>query len=310
MGIMRSGGAYVPLDPNWPVSRINHILMVAHAQAIVVQHHLRAKLPSAVEKPKQDKIRVLLFGDSNIWGLLPGGQRLSAGERVPVILAQALGRQCEVVADAISGRGFSTASNNVSLQTSLRSQEFDVCVIMLGTNDAASEASLSFIEESAYQLLSLVKHASVSQNTRIIIVAPPPIQDGFSVPQEWNYHSHAVERAIALNQVLKTVAERMECGFLDAGLLLASCDDAFSSDGVHLSAVGSRALATSMTAAVRSVSKEGSNNAFGMCHVVVAEETMRDNRKGRDIVCGDAKVLSSTNETKPERTRLNRSERD
>jgi len=163
------------------------------------------------------------------------------------MLEKLLGPQYEVVADAVNGRGFSTYSNAASIQHAFASQPFQVCVIMLGTNDAASEASLDRIQASAVALIDTVRQASTNPRLQIILAAPPPIQNGFDVPIEWGYHQQAARRASELNRLLKRVAARAGCRFLDAGPILAPVHGSFSSDGVHISTIGSRTLTVALS---------------------------------------------------------------
>lgn len=45
LGILKAGGAYVPLDPNYPAERLHYMLEDAKPTVLLIQQHLRARLP-------------------------------------------------------------------------------------------------------------------------------------------------------------------------------------------------------------------------------------------------------------------------
>jgi len=44
LGILKAGGAYIPLDPEYPQERLGYMVQQAHAQVLVTQENLRAKV--------------------------------------------------------------------------------------------------------------------------------------------------------------------------------------------------------------------------------------------------------------------------
>ena len=55
------------------------------------------------------KKRVLIFGDSNVWGYIPGsGQRFPENIRWTGVAAQLLERDCVILEDGVSSRDTET----------------------------------------------------------------------------------------------------------------------------------------------------------------------------------------------------------
>jgi amino acid adenylation domain-containing protein len=46
LGILKAGGAYVPLDPDYPTRTLTHVLSDAAPRVVLIQAHLRGRLPS------------------------------------------------------------------------------------------------------------------------------------------------------------------------------------------------------------------------------------------------------------------------
>lgn len=134
---------------------------------------------------------VVLFGDSNTWGFVPGsiGQRFPRDVRWPGLLASSLAGEAEVIAEGLSGRTAtverpaSEGRNGLPyLLPCLHSHApVDALVIFLGTNDIGYMR----VEEVAGSVGRLVKVARHSEagpggaSPAILIVAPPPF-DGHS----------------------------------------------------------------------------------------------------------------------------------
>ncbi|HEU5136505.1 MAG TPA: amino acid adenylation domain-containing protein [Steroidobacteraceae bacterium] len=47
LGILKAGGAYVPLDPGYPTERLAHVLEDAAPRLLLIQEHLRGRVPAA-----------------------------------------------------------------------------------------------------------------------------------------------------------------------------------------------------------------------------------------------------------------------
>jgi lysophospholipase L1-like esterase len=134
---------------------------------------------------------VVLFGDSNTWGYIPGsnGQRFPREIRWPARLADALGGEWDVIAEGLNGRTatvdspWSEGRNGLPyLVPCLQSHApVDVLVIYLGTNDVNPAYGLS--EEHVARCvgrLVRVARAAEAGDPHIIVVCPPPF-DGHAL---------------------------------------------------------------------------------------------------------------------------------
>jgi lysophospholipase L1-like esterase len=134
---------------------------------------------------------VLLYGDSNTWGHMPGtGERFTRDERWPVRLQRALGDDWEVIAEGLGGRTAtvdrpdSEGRNGLPyLLPCLHSHRpLDLVVIFLGTND------VNFVEDDriASCVARLVRIVRTSEAGRdfgapeVLVVVPPPF-DGHAL---------------------------------------------------------------------------------------------------------------------------------
>jgi len=129
---------------------------------------------------------VVLFGDSNTWGFVPGsnGERFPREARWPVRLQQTLGDDWEVIAEGLSGRA-ATVDSPVAegrnglpyLVPCLRShQPVDAVVIYLGTNDVSFMDDRA-VARSVERLHKVARHSEAGPGggpPEVLVVCPPP----------------------------------------------------------------------------------------------------------------------------------------
>jgi lysophospholipase L1-like esterase len=203
---------------------------------------------------------ILVFGDSNCHGSMPlrragGVERHPPDARWPVVMAQALGRPvvCEghpgrttVHDDPIEGAHKNGAR---ALPVALESHRpLELVILMLGTNDCKARFGLRGwdIAAGVGRLAEIVLASNAGPGgtaPRAMLVAPVPVEEA-GVLAEMFQGAPARSRAIA--PALRDEAERLGCGFFDAGRVAAV--DAL--DGVHLSAGAQRALGLAVAEAV------------------------------------------------------------
>lgn len=129
---------------------------------------------------------VVLFGDSNTWGFVPGSNGERFAERWPVQLQALLGDRWNVVAEGLNGRTAtierpdSEGRNGLPyLLPCLHTHVPDVLVIFLGTNDAYLLEE-DVVARCVGRLVREARMAAVPDvfpEPRILVVCPPPFDD-------------------------------------------------------------------------------------------------------------------------------------
>lgn len=201
---------------------------------------------------------VLLFGDSNTWGYVPGtGERLPRSERWPTLLATALGDDWLVVEEGLRGRTATVDSPVAPGRAGLdylapcldTHAPLDLVVIFLGTNDLADRYGLPPIDAAR----AIARLASIVQRTpdagtdgvapRVLLLAPPPFG---RVDPDGSFAGSA-GKPERLARHLRDEAELLGCAFLDLGEVARYSDV----DGVHLDPADHPAVARAVEAAIR-----------------------------------------------------------
>ncbi|MEM9797866.1 MAG: SGNH/GDSL hydrolase family protein [Pseudomonadota bacterium] len=204
---------------------------------------------------------ILVFGDSNSHGTIAlsrFGQldRHPPEARWPDVMARALGRP--VVTEGHPGRTtvhddpIDGAHKNGSriLPALLESHRpLDLVIVMLGTNDCKARFGLRGWDIAAgIGKLAMIVQASTAgpsgKAPDVMLVAPVPVEEA-GILAEMFQGGRARARAIA--PALKDEAERLGCGFFDAGRV-AQVD---GTDGVHLAADAQVALGLAMADAIK-----------------------------------------------------------
>lgn len=199
------------------------------------------------ESPQRQKA-VLCFGDSNTHGSLPmefdgDKRRLGPAERWPGIASQALGPEWKIIEDGLPGRTtvhddpIEGAHKNglTGLRIALESHRpIDLVVIKLGTNDLKTRYAVSALDiaKSVEQLVMMVKAAIDPETNRaceVLLVAPPPIAETGWFEQMF---LGGAAKSAQFGVQYAEVADRQDCGFLDAGTIIRSSPV----DGIHFDA--------------------------------------------------------------------------
>ena len=129
---------------------------------------------------------IVLFGDSNTWGNVPGsmGERFPRDVRWPARLASALGESAEVIVEGLSGRmatidhPASEGRNGLPYLLPHSHAPVDLLVIYLGTNDVALLPDPLMVAWSVGRLVRVAWASGAGPNRRapqVLVLCPPPI---------------------------------------------------------------------------------------------------------------------------------------
>lgn len=236
-----------------PIHSFKKFFFLALIAALIIS------LSSAVEflhaKKAENTVTILCYGDSNTYGFDPN----TDGDPYPKeaiwtnILQKDLGKGYNVISEGKKGRttiydrpdhinknGLGHLGPLLALHTPV-----DFIVLMLGTNDCASDMNLTVeeIAEGMDVIVDTAKQASFNMQgyePKIILIAPPAILPELEgTPFDHRIDQTSVEKSLALAPLYQQLAEKHGCIFLD----ITHGIDISPVDCVHLTEEGHRQLA-------------------------------------------------------------------
>jgi len=203
------------------------------------------------------KKTILCYGDSLSWGANPDNRlpRHGQGDRWPDVLAAGLGEGARVISEALPGRTTiyddPTSDDNRNgasmLGALLTSHDpIDLVIIMLGTNDikyhiSGGKAGAAVL--GVRQLVRLIRNHEVAGSEEsslrpdVFIVAPPPLVASDDAAMRIQFQG-LIDESKKFASLYQSLANEMECGFFDAGLVAQTSPI----DGVHLDVENTRAI--------------------------------------------------------------------
>jgi lysophospholipase L1-like esterase len=190
-----------------------------------------------------NKKRILCYGDSNIWGWIPGteAERFSEEIRFPQVLQRLLGMDFEIIEEGLASRtlvseyqrpGKEGRNGSTSLMPCLILHDpLDLVILLLGTNELKKEFNNTaeqigeFLENYYAKVIPQTKSKIRDSYPKLLIIAPAVVDEQLASPR---YGTGSTEKNRQLGKIYSEVAERNNCNFLDASEL------AVGIDGVHL----------------------------------------------------------------------------
>ncbi|MCG6902110.1 MAG: SGNH/GDSL hydrolase family protein [Rhodobacter sp.] len=206
---------------------------------------------------------ILCFGDSNTHGTramrhISDRRRFDMAMRWPSVMAAALGKGFEVIAEGHPGR---TAvfddpvegkhKNGLRVLPALLESHrpIDLVIVMLGTNDLKARFGVpaSDIALGLERLVRLIAQSDAGPDgtaPRVLLAAPVPVEEvGFL----GDIFAGGAVKSRTLPALLRAVADRQGCGFVDLGTV-AAVDPV---DGIHLDAGAQAAIGKTMAGVVQ-----------------------------------------------------------
>ena len=172
-------------------------------------------------------MNVICFGDSNTYGYDPRsylGGRYDADSRwVDILATETGGSVCNM---GQNGREIPTVAPAFPADT-------DLLIVMLGINDLLQGRSP---KQAADRLERFLSSLSLDRS-KILLIAPPPVQLGAWVPDQ-----QLIDDSHAFAQLCQTLAEQLGIRFADAG----KWDIPLAYDGVHFTEQGHKTFAAEL----------------------------------------------------------------
>ena len=212
-------------------------------------------------------LRILFYGDSNVWGYRPEGGRIAASDRFPAV-AGSLIPEAEILENGANGR--SSAFEHPVLPADLlggatfagifrEALPVDALVIMLGTNDVLPLLGLT-PSETAANLARIMRNAREIRPGIPILLVSPPAPSPAAI--DWEVGMHGGNRDVlgaCQAEALAAAAQKEGAAFLDAR---ESVPVFGAGDGFHLTVEEHKKLGLAVGSALRKLLEI---NARGAC---------------------------------------------
>ena len=214
-----------------------------------------------------EKIRILCYGDSNTWGFISGTdhQRYGCKERWTSILAELLGCEFEVIEEGLNSR--TLTSNDVRPEKVGKNgyeylipcldthDPIDLVVLMLGTNELrnvyknTAEEIGEKLEQYFVKTILNRKSQFKDSYPKLLIVAPPPVNEDADYCKEDNLYLGAAVKAKEVDAIYREIAKKYNCHFLSTRELETGID------GVHITKESHKELAEKLNLEISKIYK-------------------------------------------------------
>jgi lysophospholipase L1-like esterase len=187
--------------------------------------------------------RILFYGDSLVFGKIPGGTRFGSATRFTGIVQSELGVEYEIIEEGLRGRMI--AEENIFFPNRNGLEQFgpifgshlpiDILVLFLGTNDINSEAQKSsediakYFNEYERSIKWWCDHFSSSM-PQVVLIAPPRVDEEYSYELFKDIFKDSKERSLVFPDLYHGIAETHGWHFLDSSIIISPSHV----DGVHL----------------------------------------------------------------------------
>lgn len=190
---------------------------------------------------------VLLYGDSNTWGISPDGGRLDYARRLAGIIQHELSDGYRIIEEGLPGRTTVLDDPLGDYKNGLRyfvpcflsHMPIQAVVIMLGTNDLqlCYRFPAAYSAEAIRQYIKTVRRLCNENNEKtpgIILVSPVEIADSIMQSEFYPYFGErSVEQSRQFASLYRKVASEEGIAFLDAATFARA-----GRDGVHITPDG------------------------------------------------------------------------
>ncbi len=203
--------------------------------------------------------KILCYGDSNTWGVIPGTKdRFPVDKRWTGLLQTKLGDSFEVIEEGLNGRttniddeGKKGRNGLTYLRPCLETNNpFDFMTLMLGTNDLKERYNqtpeqITGNTESLIKEILLFRSERSDKEFKILLISPPIIDESVEgVEEKYKQAQHKSEQ---IGSLYRELALKYDLFFLDAAKIVKPS----KVDGYHLDANSHQKLAEAVYFEIR-----------------------------------------------------------
>ncbi len=206
--------------------------------------------------------RILIYGDSFVYGKIPGGSRFESNERFTGIIQSELGTEYEVIEEGLRGRTVSGENSFFPYRNGL--EQFgpifgshlpvDLIIFLLGTNDINS-GSKKNPDETPNDFIEYLKSIKFWCGSfdyilpQILLIAPPVVEEEFSFNSFKDIFKGAKEKSLSFSKSYKDFSLKNNWHFLDTSNIIKASEI----DGVHLDKEGNKILGEAIVKKIKEV---------------------------------------------------------
>ncbi len=212
----------------------------------------------------KDAKRVLLFGDSLVFGKIPvpAGSRYDSETRLTGIIQKELGDKAEIIEEGLRGRVIE--GENAFFPYRNGSEQFgpifgshypiDLLILFMGTNDTNSGFTknpgefVNGFDDYLKQVAWWCEHFSFPK-PQIMLIAPPLVNEIESYKAFKDIFKGSEEKSKQFSQAYKSYATKNGLHFLDSSELVTPS----VIDGVHLSEKDNEVLGREMAKKIKEI---------------------------------------------------------
>lgn len=204
--------------------------------------------------------KILCFGDSNTWGHNP--LDCSQLERRWCVVLQEMMNECEIMQDGRCGR--TTKFDVIDMPDTngivtfreryfANENEFDLIIIMLGTNDLLNQFKCK-AEETADTIAEYIKEYRdkfEKNTTEFLVISPILVRENVMENPIFKeqYSPFAIEESKRFSECIENMVKHNDAHFLDA----AKYASASELDGVHMDDKEHKKLALAVADKIKSI---------------------------------------------------------
>lgn len=195
--------------------------------------------------------KIICYGDSNTFGFNPkGGTRFDENTRWTSLLQKNLSLEYEVINEGVCDRtgfvnnpkGFLYSAPKHFPKFILKSENFDILILWLGTNDLQIQYNISIgtIEKG---LENLIKSAQTKAKNIIIIpsvILSEKVLEGFF---NFQFDKTSIVKSRKIGRIFRQIAGANHCAYFDINKIVTPCDF----DGLHYDENSHKIIADKLT---------------------------------------------------------------